>query len=54
MFDSLAASYLCFFYLVDTSLKRMENAKVKRITYLGYSQGRRIISYLFLPLVMVT
>lgn len=29
MFDSLAAPYLCFFHLVDTSLKRMENAKVK-------------------------
>lgn len=29
MFDSLAAPYLCFFHLVDTSLKWMENAKVK-------------------------
>lgn len=39
MFDSLAASYLCFFHLVDTSLKRVENAKVKRITCLGFSAG---------------
>lgn len=50
MSDSLAALYLCFFDLVDGSLKRMGNAKVKHIMFPGFSQGLKIISYLFLPL----
>lgn len=50
MSDSLAALYLCLFDLVDGSLKRMGNAKVKYVMYPGISQGLKIISYLFLPL----